>query len=237
MSISACSTHEQGQCAGDAAPCSETATQPDAPQPLHGSGPVQSSPSLLASLWSPLNSFLSISNSANARIDPGSMNESKSVESTGEDPEKTQSSQLEAKPSNREPDLTENARSKSTELEQPSPPEACYAPHEVPTFKALQKKRLTGTRTKQLLRAASRAHDDPPPPPELGLCCGKFMIEIGIEDGNSVISPTNSRRTNINIANLKTLSVLHTGTVTISANNSTNTNVVGDATILGAAED
>ncbi|KAJ5232006.1 hypothetical protein N7468_004962 [Penicillium chermesinum] len=51
-------------------------------------------------------------------------------------------------------------------------PEPYYAPAQVPAFKALQKKRLTGTRTKQLLRAAGRAHDDPPPPPELGLCCG-----------------------------------------------------------------
>ncbi|KAJ5095117.1 hypothetical protein N7532_007408 [Penicillium argentinense] len=51
-------------------------------------------------------------------------------------------------------------------------PEAYYTPNEVPLFKKLQKKRLTGTRTKQLLRAASRAHDDPPPPPELGTCCG-----------------------------------------------------------------
>ncbi|KAJ5584060.1 uncharacterized protein N7459_003860 [Penicillium hispanicum] len=51
-------------------------------------------------------------------------------------------------------------------------PEAYYTPAEVPMLKALQKKRLTGTRIKQLIRAASRAHDEPPPPPELGLCCG-----------------------------------------------------------------
>ncbi|KAJ5641543.1 hypothetical protein N7490_005543 [Penicillium lividum] len=51
-------------------------------------------------------------------------------------------------------------------------PEAYYAPSEVPMFKKLQKKRLSGTRTKQLLRAAGRAYNDPPPPPELGSCCG-----------------------------------------------------------------
>lgn len=51
-------------------------------------------------------------------------------------------------------------------------PEPYYKPNEVPTFKALQRKRLSGTRTKQLLRAAGRAYDDPPPPPELGTCCG-----------------------------------------------------------------
>lgn len=56
--------------------------------------------------------------------------------------------------------------------EKAAPPEAYYTPNEVPLFKKLQKKRLTGTRTKQLLRAGSRAHDDPPPPPELGTCCG-----------------------------------------------------------------
>ncbi|CAI7637932.1 unnamed protein product [Penicillium manginii] len=56
--------------------------------------------------------------------------------------------------------------------EKTAPLEAYYAPNEVPLFKKLQKKRLSGTRTKQLLRAASRAHDDPPPPPELGTCCG-----------------------------------------------------------------
>ncbi|KAJ5645571.1 hypothetical protein N7507_011582 [Penicillium longicatenatum] len=51
-------------------------------------------------------------------------------------------------------------------------PEPYYKPNEVPTFKTLQKKRLSGTRTKQLLRAAGRAYNDPPPPPELGTCCG-----------------------------------------------------------------
>lgn len=42
-------------------------------------------------------------------------------------------------------------------------------PSEVPLIKAAKRKRLTATRTKQLLRAASRAHNDPPPP---GDCCG-----------------------------------------------------------------
>lgn len=49
-------------------------------------------------------------------------------------------------------------------------PAPLYAPTEVPRIKSA--KRLTGTRTKQLVRAAERAHDDPPPPPGLGECCG-----------------------------------------------------------------
>lgn len=51
-------------------------------------------------------------------------------------------------------------------------PEPYYTPESVPLFKTLQKTRLSGTRTKQLLRAASRAYNDSPPPPELGSCCG-----------------------------------------------------------------
>ncbi|KAJ5080989.1 hypothetical protein N7456_013699 [Penicillium angulare] len=58
-----------------------------------------------------------------------------------------------------------------TENETPSPT-PYFSPNQVPKFKALQKKRLSGTRTKQLLKAAGRAFDDPPPPPELGTCCG-----------------------------------------------------------------
>lgn len=45
-----------------------------------------------------------------------------------------------------------------------------YAPDQVPRIK--NAKRLTKTRTKQLVRAADRPHDDPPPPPGLGECCG-----------------------------------------------------------------
>ncbi|KAL4893821.1 hypothetical protein BDV59DRAFT_177241 [Aspergillus ambiguus] len=51
------------------------------------------------------------------------------------------------------------------------PPTPLYAPAEVPSIKK-KAKRLSGTRLKQLLRAAERAHDDPPPPPGLGECCG-----------------------------------------------------------------
>ncbi|KAH8428460.1 uncharacterized protein LDX57_006158 [Aspergillus melleus] len=49
-------------------------------------------------------------------------------------------------------------------------PAPLYTPKEVPRIK--NAKRLTATRTKQLVRAAERAHDDPPPPPGLGECCG-----------------------------------------------------------------
>ncbi|RAQ42191.1 hypothetical protein AFGD_001353 [Aspergillus flavus] len=53
----------------------------------------------------------------------------------------------------------------------PTPaPEPLYKPADVPRIK--NAKRLTGTRTKQLIRAADRGHDDPPPPPGLGECCG-----------------------------------------------------------------
>lgn len=49
-------------------------------------------------------------------------------------------------------------------------PEPRYDPQNVPRIK--NAKRLAATRTKQLVRAASRAHDDPPPKPGLGECCG-----------------------------------------------------------------
>ncbi|KAL2783184.1 hypothetical protein BJX66DRAFT_138297 [Aspergillus keveii] len=45
-----------------------------------------------------------------------------------------------------------------------------FEPKDVPRIKSA--KRLTATRTKQLIRAASRDHDDPPPKPGLGECCG-----------------------------------------------------------------
>ncbi|KAL4914547.1 hypothetical protein BDW62DRAFT_138929 [Aspergillus aurantiobrunneus] len=45
-----------------------------------------------------------------------------------------------------------------------------YAPQDVPRIK--KAKRLTATRTKQLIRAAARDADDPPPKPGLGECCG-----------------------------------------------------------------
>ncbi|KAJ5792151.1 uncharacterized protein N7503_008129 [Penicillium pulvis] len=86
----------------------------------------------------------------------------------------TSTSAKESSPQNSEsandtPTLKE-ARAKDEEEDKE--PEPYYKPNEVPTFKALQKKRLSGTRTKQLLRAAGRAYNDPPPPPELGTCCG-----------------------------------------------------------------
>lgn len=45
-----------------------------------------------------------------------------------------------------------------------------YEPEEVPRIK--NAKRLTKTRTKQLVKAVSRDGDDPPPKPGLGECCG-----------------------------------------------------------------
>ncbi|KAL4946598.1 hypothetical protein BDV06DRAFT_52925 [Aspergillus oleicola] len=45
-----------------------------------------------------------------------------------------------------------------------------YTPDSVPTIKT--SKRLTATRTKQLIRAAARDITDPPPKPGLGECCG-----------------------------------------------------------------
>ncbi|KAJ6063739.1 hypothetical protein N7499_012419 [Penicillium canescens] len=54
----------------------------------------------------------------------------------------------------------------------PPPPEPYYTPAETPLFKTLQRRRLTRTREKQLLRAAERDYNDPPPPPGLGDCCG-----------------------------------------------------------------
>lgn len=73
---------------------------------------------------------------------------------------------------NQETHDIEQSKTTTEQEKPPPPPEPYYTPNEVPLFKKLQKKRLTGTRTKQLLRAAARAHDDPPPPPELGTCCG-----------------------------------------------------------------
>lgn len=174
MSIYACSTGEQGQsCSGDdAAPCSETVTQQDAHQTPSDSNSMQSSASeLLASLWSPLGSLLSTSSSTNERIDRRGIDKGTlaSIEGSEGEAQKTEDPKLEAEESNRETDGTHSTPEKLRSL---SPPEAYYAPNDVPAFKALQRKRLTGTRTKQLLRAASRAYDDPPPGPELGLCCG-----------------------------------------------------------------
>ncbi|KAL4885485.1 hypothetical protein BJY04DRAFT_134738 [Aspergillus karnatakaensis] len=50
--------------------------------------------------------------------------------------------------------------------------EPLCAPNEIPFLKTKKGKRLTNTRLKQILRAASRDFDDPPPKPGLGECCG-----------------------------------------------------------------
>ncbi|KAL2870164.1 uncharacterized protein BJX67DRAFT_346704 [Aspergillus lucknowensis] len=62
---------------------------------------------------------------------------------------------------------SQTARIQSIMSEAPDP---LYDPEDVPRIK--NAKRLTATRTKQLVRAAARAHDDPPPRPGLGECCG-----------------------------------------------------------------
>ncbi|KAL5332381.1 hypothetical protein BJX70DRAFT_393029 [Aspergillus crustosus] len=53
-----------------------------------------------------------------------------------------------------------------------SPPTQAFPPSEIPFLKRKAAKRLTNTRLKQLLRAASRDYNDPPPKPGLGECCG-----------------------------------------------------------------
>ncbi|OJK03996.1 hypothetical protein ASPACDRAFT_39610 [Aspergillus aculeatus ATCC 16872] len=50
-------------------------------------------------------------------------------------------------------------------------PQAAYTPEQTPTV-IRARKHLSGTRAKQLLRAAERDYNDPPPPPGLGECCG-----------------------------------------------------------------
>ncbi|KAJ6010487.1 hypothetical protein N7451_001899 [Penicillium sp. IBT 35674x] len=80
-----------------------------------------------------------------------------------------ESSAQDSRSANGTPTLEET---RAKDKEEDKEPEPYYKPNQVPTFKALQKKRLSGTRTKQLLRAAGRAYNDPPPPPELGTCCG-----------------------------------------------------------------
>lgn len=111
-----------------------------------------STSSPLASFWSPFNSL---------RLIPSS---SPSLKTQTQNQDQGQNHENQPN-SNQDHQLP----SPSKEKEQPEP---LYTPSDTPTFKRLQKTRLTGTRTKQLLRAASRAHDDPPPPPGLGVCCG-----------------------------------------------------------------
>ncbi|KAJ5728035.1 hypothetical protein N7493_004365 [Penicillium malachiteum] len=106
--------------------------------------------SLLSSILSPFSSLLSISSTQESEKQP--------APETVSTPEPASEPKAETKEQEEEVETKE--------------PEAYYTPNEVPKFKLLQKKRLSGTRTKQLLRAAGRAYNDPPPQPELGMCCG-----------------------------------------------------------------
>ncbi|KAJ5984515.1 hypothetical protein N7481_006614 [Penicillium waksmanii] len=137
--------------------------------------------SLLGALWSPFSSLLKGTTDQNQNQESGT---NQTSDQNGKLPGRIQSPEV-TLVGNSEGDTmaktaantgNKNARkpvqATTPTEEETSPPEAYYAPNEVPLFKKLQKKRLSGTRTKQLLRAASRAHDDPPPPPELGTCCG-----------------------------------------------------------------
>ena len=182
MSIETCSTQEQGRSAGsdDAAPCSKTKTvgsataqvdadsNADAHQASAEPVSVQSSASiLLASLWSPLGSLLSSS-----RPNGTDKDVSNATESSHEDSKSEKKKDVNAHEDNKTNQTNSSRHSDSKDRNTENSPEPVYAPQDVPTYKALQKKRLTGTRTKQLLRAASRAYNDPPPEPELGMCCG-----------------------------------------------------------------
>lgn len=118
------------------------------------SAQTQSTPSLLSSLWSPISTLLQ---SSKPSISTANQNNNSKKEPDTNAPTSTSPS-----PSN------QTSPSKESQPQ----PEPYYTPTETPKFKALQKKRLSGIRTKQLLRAASRAYNDPPPPPDLGTCCG-----------------------------------------------------------------
>lgn len=144
----------------------ETASSASQSTPNPEGGQETSTNSLLASLLSPFGSLLSSSapKSSQNHESPDEATESATKEEVlSKVPQKVASP---SKNSTCKPDKSESA------VNDKETPEPYYAPAQVPAFKALQKKRLSGTRTKQLLRAAGRAHDDPPPPPELGTCCG-----------------------------------------------------------------
>lgn len=146
---------------------------------------ARSTSSLLASLWSPINSLLQGSkpipvSTANPEVSNGSSsiktqntitNNDNDTKNSASSSSSSMSASTQVSPTNTNTKPNPKAPTSPKELESQSP-EAYYTPNEVPLFKALQKKRLSGTRTKQLLRAASRAYNDPPPPPELGTCCG-----------------------------------------------------------------
>jgi hypothetical protein len=132
-------------------PCTDTATQDTSPTVSNASADnsqhqMSTSASLLTSLW-PLSSILHIS----PRV------EEVHVSTSSKDTTL--------------PQTTQSEPSRPQEQTEPEP-EPYYTPKTTPTFKRLSKLRLSGTREKQLIRAASRAHDDPPPPPDLGMCCG-----------------------------------------------------------------
>lgn len=127
------------------------------------SEPSKSTSSLLSSLWTPISSLLqSPKTVSEPRNDTTLSNTGNTTTNT------TEQAPAPASATPSEPTPSSKAKSNPPEPD----PEPYYTPTTVPLFKALQKKRLSGTRTKQLLRAASRAYNDPPPPPELGSCCG-----------------------------------------------------------------
>ncbi|CAI7657699.1 unnamed protein product [Penicillium pancosmium] len=142
---------------------------------------ISSGTSLLGALWSPFGSLLKGTPDQNKNQESGS---DQASDQDAQCPEQSQSlevtlvgncegdtmAKMAARTGNKY--ATKTVQATTPTEEKTTPPEAYYAPNEVPLFKKLQKKRLSGTRTKQLLRAASRAHDDPPPSPELGTCCG-----------------------------------------------------------------
>lgn len=142
--------------------------------PVHLQDKYRAKPSLLASLWSPLSSLLSSPSpsqdtpgSDESPNIPGYQNESVPVqESNGSD---EQSIPMTKSPPNKEANQPQISSSAPPRQNSPIPKST---PKETPTYLRLQKTRLSGTRTKQLRRAGSRAYDDPPPPPELGTCCG-----------------------------------------------------------------
>lgn len=144
----------QGSAQSENTPSIDTATQDTSSTVSNASADksqhqMSTSGSLLTSLWSPLSSILHIS----PRV------EEVHVSTSSKDTALPQTTQ--SKPSHPQ------------EQTEPEPePEPYYTPKTTPTFKRLSKLRLSGTREKQLIRAASRAHDDPPPPPDLGVCCG-----------------------------------------------------------------
>lgn len=150
----------------DPDPTLETANARPEANPSSDSSPEtsKSTSSLLSSLWTPLSSLLpspkTVSEPTNDTTAPSNTG---NTTTNSTEPEQAPVLVLAS-----EPNPSPNTKPNQPESE----PEPYYTPTTVPLFKALQKKRLSGTRTKQLLRAASRAYNDPPPAPELGSCCG-----------------------------------------------------------------